>query len=279
MGQVRTGAFIFIRALGLVWYYRNFALQVCLPIYLLAFAIDTWIRLQVMGEITRGPLQWHTNDPYVGAPEKGASLSQILTLWAVWASSLIAIAILWHRHVLGAHGVGPIAPLRPSLPLLYLAKLLGAWSLAIIPFSLIFGIFFAMISPSAFLDPESAHNPPLMGLIMFSLLGVVMGWGIMRLSLALPEVAIGQSGSIFDSWRITRTVAGALWVTAALEIGLFAAISYLGDGVAALDTRMAYLVENLTWFVPAMAGVAILTLLYEDLYHGRPLSDDGVSSE
>jgi len=52
-------------------------------------------------------------------------------------------------------------------------------------------------------------------------------------------------------------------------MGLFAAISYLGDGVAALDIRMAYLVENLTWFVPAMAGVAILTLLYEDLYHGH----------
>lgn len=279
MGQAKTGAFVFMRALGLVWYYRNFALRVCLPIYLLAFVIDTWVRLQVMGEITRGPLQWHTNDPYVGAPEKGASLSQILTLWAVWASSLIAIAILWHRHVLGAHGMGPIAPLRPSLPLLYLAKLLGAWSLAIIPLSLIFGIFFAMISPSAFLDPESAHNPSLMWLIMFSLLGVVMGWGIMRLSLALPEVAIGQNGSIFDSWRITRPVAGALWVTAALEMGLFAAISYLGDGVAALDIRMAYLVENLTWFVPAMAGVAILTLLYEDLYHARPLSDGGVSSE
>ncbi len=133
MIPAKTGAFIFIRALGLVWYYRNFALRVCLPIYLLAFAIDTWIRLQVMGEITRGPLQLHVNDPYVGAPENGASLSQILTIWAVWLSSLITIAILWHRHVLGAHGVGPIAPLGLRHPISYLGKLAGATILGVLP--------------------------------------------------------------------------------------------------------------------------------------------------
>ena len=104
---------------------------------------------------------------------------------------------------------------------------------------------------------------------MFTALGVVMGWGIMRLSLALPEAAIGQTGSIFASWQKTAPLAGALWVTAALEMGLFTVISYLGDTVAALDIRLAYLVENLGWIIPAIVGIAILTLLYEHLYHGR----------
>ena len=271
MMQAKTGAFIFIRALALVWQYRGFALRVCLPIYLLAFAIDTWIRLQVMGEITRGPLQWHTHDPYAGAPENGASLSQILTIWAVWISSLITIAILWHRYVLGAHGVGPIAPLGLGQPLAYLGKLLGAWSLVIIPFGLISGIAMAFIIPGLLHSVESAASFSFAGIVIFTVLGIAMGWGIMRLSLALPEAAIGQPGSIFDSWFETRPLAGALWVTAALEMGLFTAISYLGDAVAALDIRLAYLVENLAWFGPALVGIAILTLLYEHLYHGRAL--------
>ena len=279
MMQAKTGAVIFIRALALVWQYRGFALRVCLPIYLLAFAIDTWIRVQVMGEITRGPLQWHTNDPYVGAPENGASLSQILTIWAVWISSLITIAILWHRHVLDAHGVGPIAPLGLRQPLAYLGKLLGAWSLVIIPFGLISGIALTFIIPSLFLSAESDASPPPAGIAIFTALGIAMGWGIMRFSLALPQAAIGQPGSIFESWRKTSPLSGALWITAALEMGLFTAISYLGDALAALDARLAYLLENLGWFVPGIVGVAILTLLYEHLYHGRPLRDDGASSE
>ena len=276
--QAKTGAFIFIRALALVWQYRGFALRVCLPIYLLAFAIDTWIRLQVMGEITRSPLQWHTNDPYVGAPENGASLSQILTIWAVWISSLITIAILWHRHVLGAHGVGPIAPLGVRQPLAYLGKLLGAWSLVIIPSSLIFYIVFMMILSTGALTPDSAGHLPLSWIAIFAVFVVVIGWAIMRLSLALPEAAIGQKGSIFDSWFETRPLAAGLWVTAACEAGLFTGVELLGAGVAALDVRLAYLVEHLGWFGPAIVGIAILTLLYEHLYHGRPLRDDRASS-
>jgi hypothetical protein len=69
----------FLRAMALVWQYCGFALRVCLPIYLLSCATDTWIRVQVMDEITRGPLQWHTYDTYFGASENGAPRSQILT--------------------------------------------------------------------------------------------------------------------------------------------------------------------------------------------------------
>lgn len=278
MGQAKTGAFIFMRALGLVWYYRNFALQVCLPIYLLAFAIDTWIRLQVMGEITRGPLQWHTNDPYVGAPEKGASLSQILTIWAVWLSSLITIAILWHRHVLGAHGVGPIAPLGLRHPISYLGKLAGATILGVLPVVLIFGFAVSILSVD-FAQHQDDARLPVSWLFFGAAIGIIAGWVIMRLSLALPEAAIGQKGSIFDSWFETRPLAAGLWVTAACEAGLFMGVELLGSGVAALDARLAYLLENLGWFVPGIVGVAILTLLYEHLYLGRPLRDDGVSSE
>jgi len=278
MGQAKTGAFIFIRALGLVWYYRNFALRVCLPIYLLAFAIDTWIRLQVMGEITRGPLQLHVNDPYVGAPENGASLSQILTIWAVWLSSLITIAILWHRHVLGAHGVGPIAPLGLRHPISYLGKLAGATILGVLPVVLIFGFAVSILSVD-FAQHQDDARLPVSWLFFGAAIGIIAGWVIMRLSLALPEAAIGQKGSIFDSWFETRPLAAGLWVTAACEAGLFMGVELLGSGVAALDARLAYLLENLGWFLPGIVGVAILTLLYEHLYLGRPLRDDGVSSE
>ncbi|MDD7973817.1 hypothetical protein [Roseinatronobacter alkalisoli] len=56
-------------------------------------------------------------------------------------------------------------------------------------------------------------------------------------------------------------------------MGLFTGVFYLGDGVAALDIGLAYFIENLTWFVPAISGAAILTLLYEDLF------TDATSSE
>ncbi len=278
MIQAKTGAVIFLRALALVWQYRGFALRVCLPIYLLAFAIDTWIRVQVMGEITRGPLQWHTNDPYVGAPENGASLPQILTIWAVWISSLITIAILWHRHVLAAHGVGPIAPLGLRQPLAYLRKLAGATILVVLPVILVFGVAITALTSVDFAQHQDDARLPVSWLFFGAAISIIAGWAIMRLSLALPEAAIGQKGSIFDSWFETRPLAAGLWVTAACEGGLFMGVELLGAGFAALDARLAYLVENLAWFGPAIVGIAILTLLYEHLYHGRPLRDDGASS-
>ena len=279
MIQAKTGAVIFIRALALVWQYRGFALRVCLPIYLLAFAIDTWIRVQVMGEITRGPLQLHTNEPYVGAPENGASLSQILTIWAVWLSSMITIAILWHRHVLSAHGVGPIAPLGLRQPLSYLRKLAGATILVVLPVGLIFGVAITALTSVDFGQLQDDARLPVSWQLFGAAISIIAGWAIMRLSLALPEAAIGQKGSIFDSWFETRPLAAGLWVTAACEGGLFMGVELLGAGVAALDARLAYLLENLGWFVPGIVGVAILTLLYEHLYLGRPLRDDGASSE
>jgi len=35
----------------------------------------------------------------------------------------------------------------------------------------------------------------------------------------------------------------------------------MGDGVAVLDIRLVYMVENLIWFMPLMAGTASPTLL------------------
>lgn len=56
-------------------------------------------------------------------------------------------------------------------------------------------------------------------------------------------------------------------MTAALEMRLFATVCCPDDAVEVLETRLAYLIGNLAWFAPLMAGVDILTLLYEHLYH------------
>ena len=251
--------------MALIWQYRAFFLRVCLPIYLLLTAFDIWLRLKLLGELSRTPLQLDAPDPYLGAPEAGVSFGQLLSIWGVWAVAMVLMAVLWHRHVLAACGIAPTSNLGWQQPLAYVVKFAGIWILVFIPIILILGVGFGVLAGFGSSQPDFDEGPSALFPVLAVAVFIVSGWALMRLSLALPEAAIGQKGSIFNSWVQTRPLAGALWVTAGLEVALFYIIGLLGEGLEKISPSLGYLGEQALFWGGLMVGISILTLLYERL--------------
>ena len=271
---MEKGLSIYLGAIGLIWRYRSFALNVCLPLYLLAVVLA--MMLDLFGLILLDPSAQAPADAGEGAHESAASLWQIVGHFALWTAALVLMAVLWHRHVLAAQGIRPAAALSWRQPLVYVGKAYAIISLTVylpmavlVVVSIIFGVdpfwFESTVVPSLRFPPLSIG------------VGTILFWAAMRLSLALPGAALGHRSKVFESWAATRPIAGALWVPALLE-ALISAV--LNDGAAGLEGRggyPAYLVLALIYWVVTMLSISVLTLIYEWQRegHGSGMSGDG----
>jgi hypothetical protein len=202
-------------------------------------------------------------NPSTGEVEGGLGLvlgGLIMAIVFLFVFSWVAVA--WHRYILKEEKPGLLPPLRSDLVWPYLGRsILIALILVLvaIPLSLILGLVVG--------GTQSVVVASIVGLVM----ALVLGWIGTRLSLVLPARAIERPMTFGESWGVTGSASGAIFVVvlilALLNVvlgGLFALV--LGDNI--VSALLSLVVQ---WFT-TMLGLSVLTTLYGHLVERRPLA-------
>jgi hypothetical protein len=187
----------------------------------------------------------------------------LLVLIGLW------IAVSWHRYVLLNEAPG-------WLPRLHLDRVMGYFGksvligLLILPVALILTMIVGIIAASMLGGGQVAPGF-LMGAIIGLLVYVPVGTLLMRLSTALPGVALEPGVSVFAGWRATEghtlTIMGVVLsgVIGGLVLGLPNLVLFEPGSIPALVWQFA------SQWVIVMVGASILTTLYGHYVEGRPL--------
>lgn len=187
----------------------------------------------------------------------------VLVLSGLW------IAVGWHRYVLTNEQPGFVPKLRFDRMMGYFGKsiLIG---LLIVPVAMVTGLIAGLALVP--LLGDAMVSQPVLAMVLFGLL-VYLPAGIvaMRLSAALPGVALQAGVSVFAGWKATEGQTGTI-------VGVVL-ISIVGSGLLMLPTLFVFVpmsLPALIWqfvmqWVMVMVGVSILTTLYGHYVEGRPL--------
>ncbi len=224
-------------------------------LFLLAGAFD--VPLSAVGDLGA---QGAGMDPQVAASVGLFSLVAAVLYLVVFAW----VAVTWHRFILLAE-YPPIFPSPAGKPI-------GTYLLKSVQLAL---LMIVVLIPAGFaagllLAPIAMGSPVIGGVAIAVALGGIAGFMWLRLGLALPATAIGESFGIRDSWARTQPMSGTIFGVAVLlilmnlVIGIPAALA--GPNIVGVLLDLAA-----TWFT-LMVGVGILTTLYGHIVEGRSIS-------
>jgi hypothetical protein len=187
----------------------------------------------------------------------------LLLLLSLW------IAVGWHRYVLKNE-------VPAFVPRLYLDRIMGYFGKSILIGLLLLPVIFLMGTLVAFAFGPAAlqQGQPQtfsLGTLILLLLYVPVGTIAMRLSAALPGVAMEPGVSAFAGWRATT---GQTWTVMGVVL-----LSVIGAMLLGLPNMFLFApgsVPGLIWqvvtqWVTVMVGASILTTLYGHYVEGRPL--------
>ena len=187
----------------------------------------------------------------------------LLILLGVW------IAVGWHRYVLTNE--------QPSfVPKLHLDRVMGYFGksiligLLVLPVAMLAGLIvgFALVPMFGGLI---STQPLVFGLAVALLVYIPVGVVAMRLSAALPGVALQPGVSVFSGWRATTGHTGTILGVVVISIIGTAALILPGPMLFAPQSVPALIWQFATQWVMVMVGVSILTTLYGHYVEGRPL--------
>jgi hypothetical protein len=187
----------------------------------------------------------------------------LLFLLGLW------IAVGWHRYVLTNEMPGIVPRLHLDRVMGYFGKsiLIG---LLVLPVVLVCSIVVTAIVAPLFRD-QALAQPILFGSVIGFLIYLPVGTVAMRLSAALPGVALEPGVSVFTGWNATAghtlSIMGVvlLSIIAGLVLGLPNVFFFAPMSIPSLIWQFA------TQWVMVMVGVSILTTLYGHYVEGRPL--------
>lgn len=217
--------------------------------------------------------------------ESGAAWQFVVGMIAFWLVSLYGastIAIGWHRFVLRDEEPDRFYVVRRDWPVFrYLGNVLKIGILLLLcSVPLMFG--FAHLLGAVFNGVTSAQEVSvfaafLVGIaVMFVLLTLLL-WGLLRLGMLLPALAVGEKMTLLGSIRLTRPIAGQLFITA-ICVGLFQVVpsllvQYLGvfGGSLGVLAWIATAIGLLAYWVSYFVGIGILTVTYGHLAENRPV--------
>ncbi len=187
----------------------------------------------------------------------------LLLLLGLW------IAVGWHRYVLTNE--------QPAfVPRLHLDRVMGYFGksiligLLVVPLALLCVVVVGFALGPLF-QGQIMAQPVLAGAIFALLVYVPVGTVVMRLSAALPGVALEPGVSVFTGWRATAGHTGTI-----LGVVVISVVGSLLLSVPALTLFTPFSLPALIWqfatqWVQVMVGVSILTTLYGHYVEGRPL--------
>ncbi len=187
-----------------------------------------------------------------------------LAMMIVYFVGVTSIAVSWHRFILLDETSSSLLPnwiwnrtkryIIMSLKIGFVIVAVGFLFWLIIVFIASFGIL--------------KSNYLLIGLGF--MVAMVSSYLWLRISLALPSAALGVDHNLGNSWDLTQSIKGALWV---LLIILMVLGILLGDGLRLVTANktVLYVVSFLTEWIVLMVGVGVLTVLYGHLVEKREL--------
>ncbi len=190
----------------------------------------------------------------------------IIALLSSYLIVLVWVAVGWHRYIL--EGVEPSLA-WPDWKSDRMWAYSGAF-LRIIPLSLLlcFAALLVFLIPAAVFNGGDVSTND--GSFLGFLLGVVVSYIWMRLSLVLPAAALGLYMRVPDSWSATKEYSKPIFA-AALCVGILAAIPNL-----LLLTPLGPIIDGLVYFLVAqwfllMLGITMMTALYGHIIENRAL--------
>jgi len=190
----------------------------------------------------------------------------VYTMVSIAAYLFVAcwIAVTWHRFVL-------LEEYPATLPAVS-DRNIGAYAwqsvkigLAMVGVAMIMGVLFALT-----VLPLMSAGSVTATLVYTLVIGLVIGYISLRVSVCLPAVAVGKQMGIRDSWTVTAKVSGAIFALAVL-LAVFNLILTF-PAVYITWPPLALIYDLITTWIVLMVGVSVLTTLYGNLVEGRELA-------
>ncbi|MGL5009445.1 MAG: hypothetical protein ACRC6I_06150 [Paracoccaceae bacterium] len=180
------------------------------------------------------------------------------------------IAVGWHRYILTNE--------RPSfVPKLYLDRVLGYFGksiligLIVVPVALVLGLIVGLALGPLLVGPAGGRSFLAMivvGLLVYIPVGVI----VMRLSTALPGVALQPGVPLMEGWNATTGQSATILGVVVLSVACIGLIGYVSFALFTNPMSIPALVWHfLTQWVMVMVSVSILTTLYGHYIEKRPL--------
>ncbi len=193
----------------------------------------------------------------------GLAVTVLITAMVIMLLSIWPI-VTWHRYVLNEEPVAgflpPIYPRRVGAYSLQLILIALIAVLSMVPVMLAVMVL-AAVSGGAFLHLVPLLEPGL---------ALLPAWIFLRLSVSLPEIAMGGKASgLKDTWRATADdfgpVFGLVLITVVLQFALERSFIFIGGGPV-----------GIVWWVLASCAfgliqISILTTLYGYYVEKRPI--------
>lgn len=214
--------------------------------YLLWIVGTIAIQSAAFGRLTNEPLRVIVNN---GVTDQNASIALILFAYLFHSAAYIYVAVAWHRVALRPDAVRPNGPqLR-----LYLWRLVQQ--------GIVLTVMFIPLVLLVIAKPTLAVENVALNLV----LGAGMGWVMLRFGLILPAAAVAKQGfGLSDSWRATAPFSLALLPIAFFEMTLWSANDWVAKKAAEFSQEVGFFASVLTWPVPFLVGLSILSYLYAE---------------
>jgi hypothetical protein len=241
------------------------------PAYLMWVVVTIALQSHAYTNILDAPLNITSNE---GQMRLNLIVSPYSSVWmfaisvVIHTALYIYIAVAWHRVALRPDAVRPDAGHLGQ----YLWRMVQQTFILVVPI-IIFVVINVFASVSAITG--AIYNEVLWPLalsiesVLNFLFAVSIGWVLLRFGLILPAAAIGHDGyELSASWKDTSKYAWPLVWIALIEAGLWSASAWLVAKAGHLGEGAAFFVDVLTWPLPFLLGLSVLTYLY------RGLADD-----
>jgi len=174
------------------------------------------------------------------------------------------VAVAWHRFVLrGERPTGFLPGWSRGHTWGYIKKSLLVGVLSVALFALVIFVAFLVV-PGARQAPGAPGGRALVAVV-----GLLVYYLILRFSLVLPAVALGEPAYFSRSWEETGQIKGAI-IVAAITLGM-------ANGLEGIAVRyipfipLAQVIDAIWGWAFTMVGISTLTTVYGYLFEERPL--------
>ena len=243
-----TGWDIFKKSVGQIYYNLGDAIRLTGLLWTVGYIISLF-----------PTFLWSAEMP----PELGNSLIFAITM-AINLICMMWIAVLWHRFMLLEENIDSIVPRWSGGLVWSYIKTAFIVGLIIVLASVVPFLIFSYFSPLFF------GISVWLGYAILAILGLLIYYFSLRISLVLPAVAIEKPITIGDSWRITQPASAAILV-ASMILVLFSILLQTPFGTLSAGSVINLILSFITGWISVMLGVSILTTLYGHLVENRPL--------
>ena len=269
---------IFIQAVNQIYSNFGMAIRLSAVIWVGIFAINILLAYLFTGRFPNEGLTMEITssnssaDPYSSNYDPSTpvfiwawnKIIAILSMIVVYSVGIASIAVSWHRFILLDETSSSMVPKwNWSGTKRYIIVSLKI-ALMIFVVSFLFGFVISFLASAGVL--KSIYVAFFAGFLA----AMIISYLWLRVGLALPSAALGVDHTIGNSWDLTQSIKGSIWV---LLVILLVLGYVFGDGLRMIivNKTALFIIGFFTEWIVLMVGVGVLTVLYGHLVEKREL--------